>query len=214
MKTNPRHAKAAFTLIELMAVITIIVILAGLVIGGMGFVTERRAKSQATVQISLLSKALEEYKLDMGTYPPTGNSDGAGQSVDSLYDPLFYEGYDYGKQATPPATWTKKIGTTDFPKATKIYLTDLDPTRSKQGWMSSSFSGNATPPAPSKTGTSPTTVIDPWGKEYSYRTATAADGKANDKTLNPDFDLWSWGKDGKTNVDPRHKDCRDDIRNF
>ena len=69
MKTNPRNGRAAFTLIELMAVITIIIILAGLVVGGMGFVTERQAKEKAKVQIALLSKALEEYKLDMGTYP-------------------------------------------------------------------------------------------------------------------------------------------------
>jgi hypothetical protein len=30
--------------------------------------------------------------------------------------------------------------------------------------------------------------------------------------VNPEFDLWSMGKDGKTNVDPKHRDCRDDIR--
>ena len=51
MKTNPRHGRAAFTLIELMAVITIIVILAGLVVGGMGFVHEKQAKEKAKVQI-------------------------------------------------------------------------------------------------------------------------------------------------------------------
>ncbi|MGL5016658.1 MAG: type II secretion system protein, partial [Luteolibacter sp.] len=55
MKTTHRHGKAGFTLIELMAVITIIVILAGLVVGGLGFVTERQAKEKARVQIALLS---------------------------------------------------------------------------------------------------------------------------------------------------------------
>ena len=216
MKINPRRGKTAFTLIELMAVITIIVILAGLVVGGMGFVTERQAKEKAKVQIALLSKAIEEYKLDMGTYPPTGNSvDGSGQSVDSLYTSLFYEGYDYEKQTTPPATWTKKIGTVDFPKATKIYLTDLDPTRNKQGWMSSSFAGQATPPLPTKTGKNSTTIVDPWGKEYGYRTGTDAGGTANIDTQNPDFDLWSWGKDSKTRTGtPSDPTNRDDIKNF
>ncbi len=195
MKSNPRQAKPAFTLIELMAVITIIVILAGLVIGGMGYVTENRAKSQATVQIALLSKALEEYKLDMGTYPPTANSaNGSGMSAVSLYQALFKDGYDYTTPATPPATWTK---------ATKIYLADLNPVTSKQGWVTTV----TTVPAS-------TTVVDPWGKEYSYRTATNSAGAANSNTQNPDFDLWSWGKNGKTNADPKHADCRDDIRNF
>lgn len=219
MKSIQRSGRAAFTLIELMAVITIIVILAGLVVTGMGFVTERQAKEKARVQIALISKALEEYKLDNGNYPPTENSaenskDGIDQSVDSLYASLFYEGYDYGKQATPPATWTKKIGDVDFPKATKIYLTDLDPTSSKQGWMSSSFAGQATPPLPTKTGKNLPTIVDPWGNEYRYRSAFFGT-TANADTQNPDFDLWSAGKDGKSK--PRtagDKTNNDDIRNF
>src|SRR5215217_5678177 len=99
MKITQRHGKPAFTLIELMAVITIIVILAGLVVGGLGFVTERQAKEKARVQIALLSKALESYKLDMGTYPVSANSsDGLNQSNKCLYQALFYEGYNYTNQ--------------------------------------------------------------------------------------------------------------------
>ena len=214
MKTNSRRGQAAFTLIELMAVITIIVILAGLVVGGMGFVSERQAKEKAKVQIALLSKALEEYKLDMGTYPPTyTTATGAGQTVDSLYTALFFEGYDYASKTVPPSpsTWTKKIGTVDFPKATRIYLPDLDPTSSKQGWMSASFAGKANPPDPKKDEPNSTKIFDPWGKEYAYRTATNPSGTANSNTQNPDFDLWSYGKDGVN--DPVNK-VKDDIRNF
>jgi general secretion pathway protein G len=94
MKITPRTGKAAFTLIEVMAVITIIVILAGLVVGGMGFVTERQAKEKAKVQIALLSKAIEEYKLDMGKYPGSADSTPAtGLITAELYDRLFYQGY-------------------------------------------------------------------------------------------------------------------------
>ena len=201
MKITQRHGKAAFTLIELMAVITIIVILAGLVVGGLGYVTERQAKSKALVQIALLSKALEEYKLDMGTYPSTNNiatvsgSGGTNTSAVYLYQALFYEGYDYGKQATPPATWTK---------ASKIYLPDLDPTSTKQGWVANV----ATVPVS-------TPVLDPWGNQYCYRTATTAAGVANAATQNPDFDLWSMGKDGVSNpATPGDSKNRDDIKNF
>ena len=77
MKITQRNGRAAFTLIELMAVITIIVILAGLVVGGLGFVTERQAKEKAKVQIALLSKAIEEYKLDMGKYPGSAENTAA-----------------------------------------------------------------------------------------------------------------------------------------
>jgi prepilin-type N-terminal cleavage/methylation domain-containing protein len=212
MKITPRTGKAAFTLIEVMAVITIIVILAGLVVGGMSFVNERQAKNKAQVQMALISKALEEYKLDMGTYPPTTNKTGslttaAGTSTSSiLYQALFKDGYDYTLNATPPANWTK---------ATKIYLPDLDPTSTKQGWVTTLTIVGANLP-----------ITDPWGNQYCYRTATGtppASGSApvNANTQNPDFDLWSMGKDGKSNAanpsltTPASNNPNvDDIRNF
>ena len=218
MKTNHRSGKAAFTLIELMAVITIIVILAGLVVGGLGYVTDKQAKSRASVQIALLSKALEAYKLDMGTYPLTADTTtGMSKSAASLYVPLFYEGYDYNKQSTPPATWTKKIGTVDYPKSTNIYLADLDPTSTKQGWVDSVTGNNPVPPVS-------TAIKDPWGKEYGYRTAlglpagTPAVSPVNPATINPDFDLWSYGKDGNSKPAGTSandiKSNLDDIKNF
>lgn len=185
MKSNPRRNRAGFSLIELMAVITIIVILAGIVVGGMGFVSDRQAKEKARVQIALLSKALEEYKLDMGTYPPTANTDkGSGQTT-NLFKVLYQE------------------GASDSTKTKRIYLPELDPTTSKQGWT---------------TGTTSSKILDPWGNEYCYRTATDSKGAANGDTQNPDFDLWTMGKNGKTKAakgdDPRHADNKDDIRNF
>lgn len=193
MKTNPRHGRAAFTLIELMAVITIIVILAGLVVGGMGFVSERQAKEKAKVQIQLLAKAIEEYKLDMGVYPGLAtDTPAAGNVSKELYQALFKDGYDYTSSSTPPSNWTK---------ATKIYCPELDPRTTKQGWVVTT------------TGTTPTAnleITDPWGKPYLYRKGTNAQ--------NPDFDLWSAGKNGLTKTgntasDISSKDNKDDIRN-
>lgn len=213
MKSNQRHGSSAFTLIELMAVITIIVILAGLVVGGLGYVTEKQAKSKALVQIALISKALEAYKLDIGMYPPTTTAQktGATTSAQSLYISLFYEGYDYAeksKSGSPPATWTKKIDNVDIPKATTIYLPDLDPTTSKQGWVDSiTGTGTKVPPIT-------TLVKDPYAVEYRYRSGKSANGTANTDTQNPDFDLWSCGKDGLTNATLSSTQNRDDIKNF
>ena len=201
MKITQRRGMAAFTLIEMMAVVTIIVILARLVVGGMGFVQDRQAKEKAKVQIALLSRALEEYKLDMGTYPATPNvasitsTTGTGTSATYLWLPLFKDGYDYTNPATPPTPWTK---------ATRIYCPDLNPISSNQGWVT-----KGTMPATS-------TVLDPWGNEYCYRTATPLTGTTpNAATLNPDFDLWSMGKDGKTDpANPANKVNLDDIKNF
>jgi prepilin-type N-terminal cleavage/methylation domain-containing protein len=193
MKALPqRPGKAAFTLIELMVVITIIVILAGLVVGGMEYANQRQASEKTKVQIALLSKGIEEYKLDMGAYPGTAdNTPIAGDVSEQLYQALFKDGYDYTNPNTPPASWTK---------ATKIYLNDLDPRNNKQGWVTTTT--NAAPGANLK-------IIDPWGNNYRYRKGTNAQ--------NPDFDLWSMGKDGKTNTatpSTTQTDNKDDIRNF
>lgn len=197
MKSNHRNGKAAFTLIELMAVITIIVILAALVISGMGFVTERQAKEKAKIQIQLISKALEDYKLDNGSYPASSNTaDGTGQS--SILFAALYMGYT--PDGNPPAN-------TDASNPAKIYISDLDPVTNKQGWTSGTVKKD-------------TKIMDPWGHEYRYRSAmgAAADGgaaKPNDSTINPDFDIWSAGKDGKSNpASASDKMNNDDIKNF
>lgn len=198
MKITQRHGKAAFTLIELMAVITIIFVLAGMVISGMGFVKDRQAKEKARVQIALLSKALEDYKLDMGQYPPSeANSEGTDQTI-HLYTSLFYEGYQANQNA----------GGGDKGAASKIYVPDFDPATSKQGWLKEKPGPSSEPPARAK-------ILDPWGNEYHYRTAKNASGGENGSTQNPDFDLWSAGKDGKTNTSsPKDAVNLDDIKNF
>lgn len=205
MKLNVRAGRPAFTLIELLAVITIIIILASLVVSGMAYVQQRQSRERARVQIERLSTALEAYKAEMGLYPLTTNSaDGLGNSANSLYIPLFYEGFDYKRQASPPAVWEKPSGTGTIAKSTSIYLADLDPTTTKQGWVDVV----ATIPASTK-------VNDPWGNEYRYRSGQDSSGTVNPSTQNPDFDLWSVGKDGLTNTAaPLDVSNRDDIKNF
>ena len=186
MKTSKRQGMPAFTLIELMAVITIIVILAGLVVGGLGFVSERQAKEKARVQIALLSKGLEDYKLENGSYPPTGNS---GNNSSILFKYLY---------------WDSNANNVGVPADTdqRIYLPELDPASSKQGWTTG-------------TAGAATIISDPWGNEYRYRSAKDTAGKANSLTQNPDFDLWSTGKDSATKPEtPSDKSNRDDIKNF
>ena len=182
-----RIGQAAFTLIELMVVITIIIILAGLVIGGMEYANQRSASEKAKTQIALLSKGIEEYKLDMGGYPATNDittTSGSNGTVTSfiLFNALYW---------TPVSS------------SQRIYLPELDPATSKQGWTSVTTS----------------TITDPWGNQYCYRSSSNATGGPNSATVNPDFDLWSMGKDGKSNAanpsttDPLKLNA-DDIRNF
>lgn len=71
MKRNSIMRAEGFTLIELMVVIVILGILAGLIIPRiMGRPDEARA-AKARIQIESLETALKLYKLDNGTYPTT-----------------------------------------------------------------------------------------------------------------------------------------------
>jgi general secretion pathway protein G len=68
-KLNPRRRAGGFTLVELLVVLAILTLLAGLVgprvLGQLG---GAKAKS-AAVQIADFEKALELYKLDVGRFP-------------------------------------------------------------------------------------------------------------------------------------------------
>ncbi|MEI8037085.1 MAG: type II secretion system protein GspG [Verrucomicrobiota bacterium] len=178
MHSSPRPGRAAFSLIELMAVIVIIVILASLVVGGLGYASERQAKEKCKVQMALLSKAIEAYKLENGSYPATvdGSNGTGGDQI--LFKALYYD------------------GSSDTTK--RIYLPELDPLTSKQGWTTGAVLAT-------------TPITDPWGNPFRYRSAT---GKATDLTQNPDYDLWSMGKDGKTAPSLTDTTSLDDIRNF
>ncbi len=191
MIQKPSKPDKGFTLIELVAVITIIVILGAISVGGMAFVNQARSKKEAEVTIALLSKAMEDYKLDMGKYPGLDeDSPLNGDISDEIYDALFYEGYRY---AEDESSWVEG-------DATKIYLPQLDPRNRKQTLVESTLAD--TPDSGLK-------IRDPWGRPYRYR--------KGDNSENPDFDLWSMGEDGKTNPsDPTRQDevNVDDIRNF
>lgn len=119
MKTHSSEKKrSGFTLIEMLVTITIIVILAGLSLGGFKFILTKQANAQAAIQIKLLEKAIEEYKLDNGEYPPQGTGS------NSLYTELYYNGAQ-----EPPVN------------DSKIYLAELDPENNKQGWTQGTGAG-------------------------------------------------------------------------
>jgi prepilin-type N-terminal cleavage/methylation domain-containing protein len=191
MQTTQRSNPAAFSLIEMLAVITIIVILVTIVIGALGFVSDKQARSKALVQTGLLAKAIEDYKLDFNIYPETDNSPTGEGNSHVLFEALYWDSDADGKGAP--------VGTSAGDEDQKIYLPELDPANNKQGWTSGT---------PSKK----TKILDPWGKEYRYRSASKL-GETNTNTQNPGFDLWSMGKDGKSKPEsPKDKTNRDDIK--
>ena len=65
----PFHTKTAFTLIELLAVITIIGILAGLTLGAAGAVRRHGATSTAKAEVAALQAACDRFYADNNSYP-------------------------------------------------------------------------------------------------------------------------------------------------
>src|SRR6266478_6222597 len=68
------RSEASFTVIELLLVIAIIIILAGLILSTVGYVQKKGARSRAEAEIAAISAALESYKADNGIYPTDSNS--------------------------------------------------------------------------------------------------------------------------------------------
>src|SRR5438034_4623163 len=62
-------ARSAFTLIELVVVVGIILILAGLVLSTAGYARKKGARARAETEIAAMSAAIESYKADNGIYP-------------------------------------------------------------------------------------------------------------------------------------------------
>jgi prepilin-type N-terminal cleavage/methylation domain-containing protein len=84
----------AFTLIELLAVISIIAVLAGLLVGLAPQAAARMKESRTRAELENLVTAIEAYKAKYGVYPPdnvTGRDSFGSPIVNPVVNPLYYE---------------------------------------------------------------------------------------------------------------------------
>jgi type II secretory pathway pseudopilin PulG len=177
----------AFTLIELIVVITVIVILTGLVLSTVGYAQKKGARARAETEIAGISAALESYKADNATYPRNCSTTNQLNSTNDG-NPADYAAacrYMYGEVT----------GDRDFDGVTdsgaKSYMT-FKPTSMLRADMSQ-------PPSSSN----PVTAIrDPFGNSYGYSTAYAnyldyqsgvssCAPPGTSPGYNPTFDLWT-----------------------
>jgi len=77
----PFQSCRAFTLMELLAVIAIVAVLAGFVLGAGRWVSETGRTARARAEMAAIAAALESYRRVCGDYPRTSNSAALLQSL-------------------------------------------------------------------------------------------------------------------------------------
>jgi len=138
---NAGREQSAFTLIELLAVITIIGILAGLTLGAAGAVRRHGATSTAKAEVAALQAACDRYYADYNLYPTTNSM----PDPSSSYIPTASTYTDAGK-----VLFTNLVGSTTLSNAptSKRYFEPK--------------------PAMVYTNGTPNYFVDPWGYAYGY----------------------------------------------
>ena len=138
---NKNSSFHAFTLVELLAVITIIGILAGLTLGAAGAVRRHGATSTAKAEVAALQAACDRYFTDYNSYPTTTNS---MPDPSSSFDARNYTN-------TGVVLFINLFGTNQYnlPPSTKRYF------EPKPAMVSSTTNANPY-------------FIDPWGYAYGY----------------------------------------------
>lgn len=85
--------KQGFTLIELLVVVAVIIILAAIGIGASSGILAGAAEAKTIAQLKALELLLEEYRADLGQYPPTREHNDDDISLQALGDE-FYTWYN------------------------------------------------------------------------------------------------------------------------
>lgn len=159
---------AAFTLVELLAVMAVILLLAGIAIGSITGARQRASIARARGELAAIAGALEEFKRLYGDYPELG---------------------EFAQAAATPTSTTTGPGTTSaqaklFNCLTGVFgakafttsdrlsgpvLLDIGKFSALNGTLASNFlvpTANASaPPAKSEQNVC---LLDPWGRRYLY----------------------------------------------
>ena len=179
------HRYAAFTLLEVIVVIGIITILAGLVLTTAGYARKKSARVRAETEIAALAAACENYKADNGVYPTSSGTGGTDDLNPATTDLANYEmpcQYMYGQIS----------GDRNFDGTPETGV------RSYMAFKPMSLLRNdmSIPPSSSN---QVRAIRDPFGNSYGYSTAKASNPSGS-VGYNPTFDLWTVA-DGAAGMD-------------
>jgi type II secretory pathway pseudopilin PulG len=163
---HKRRYTTAFTLIEMVVVVGLIIVLSGLVLSTVSYARKKGARARADTEIAALSAALENYKADNGIYIRSNDTDGLNAKVSG--NPTAY-------QAASLSLYNALFGATAG-------------SRTPNTGARSYFVFRPNMLFPADQGQNVQYIQDPFGNSYGYSTIQAAGGTGG---YNPTFDLWS-----------------------
>jgi general secretion pathway protein G len=165
-----RGGASAFTLIELLIVMAIILVLAGLILATSNYVQKKGYRSRAEAEIAAMSAALENYKADNGVYPSTAETNTL--KANTMGDP------------------TNANYTSASLALYKLISGDADNDANRVSESKSYFSFKPNQLSPTNQTSAVLFIKDPFGNSYGYSTVKASVPTGTDG-YNPTFDLWS-----------------------
>jgi prepilin-type N-terminal cleavage/methylation domain-containing protein len=176
----------AFTLIELLTVISIIAILSAISLNVVKGVKERASVGQAKAELAALSQALEMYKLQYGDYPQTGTVNNSAATKDASGVPIAASATDGPGILFNALTGKRGPLPGETPVDGKAYV-DL---------ARLTLQSPTTMPA-AGANTVANAFVDPWGNRYLYYYKTVT---STQWTKTPSYILLSVGPGEVTGV--------------
>ena len=200
-----RNRRRNFTLVELLVVIGIIAILAGMLMAGIMYAPAKAQKAKAQAEVTTLLNAIKQYESTYGVLPIPKDaclkSDGKTPKDDLLTDAQFDKMIAILQADTDSTAWSG--------------LDDKDKGKNKRRTRFLDVQGNESG-----------SFTDPWGNNYYVAFDADYDGKIKDVViagLNASYSdtyrytviIWSKGNDRKAKSDtPADKTNEDNVYSF
>lgn len=172
---------AAFTIVELLVVLAVIILLAGLILTTASYVQNKGERSRSETEIAAISAALENYKADNGIYP----RDLAKNTTDNL---------DARTSGNPTNYQTASLFLYD-----SLFGSASSGSRTAASGAKSYFVFKPDMLSPVNQGQNVQYIRDPFGNSYGYSTAYQRNPATG---YNPTFDLWSTAGNTDNNNPP------------